>query len=403
MPLRQSRTPDLGCQIQLGQRGGLPRQVLRRALVLAAAHTIATWSGLTACNVSVQPRRLAILSGAASLSGLGVCRTLALEGSTVNLRQVIAESGLEDWKLKDYEAMRDDGPRTSGFEAAIKRRLQGKEGQATVADIGTGSFALLAVIAAKAGAKKVYAIEKNPDAAKQAKETVQKAGLENTIQVIEGDSMKVDLPEQVDFVVSELIGSIATQEGVEPIIRDAGQRFVKGGVVGGEGMCSQMIPARCQTLIAPVKYTEHRIMSFASKRGVMSRGKPEDGTLRPLRLRSKTRDLNFLAEPQILEDFDYCNPGSKQAERQMIFNIPKEVANEAKDFSGFAMWTKVVVDDIDSINVKTQTVTSHWAYVLALMAPEPVAIAAPGSIQLTASIDYERSPVRYTLDAVAAV
>ena len=32
--------------------------------------------------------------------------------------------------------------------------------QATVLDIGTGPFALLAVIAAKAGAKKVYAIEK---------------------------------------------------------------------------------------------------------------------------------------------------------------------------------------------------------------------------------------------------
>jgi len=399
MPFTRRRGPQLRCQSQHGQRADL----LRRALVLAAAPAIVTWSGRTACSVSVQPRRFAALGGAAALSGLGVHSSPALEGSTVSLKQVISENGLEDWKLKDYEAMRDDGPRTSRFEAAIMRRLKGQEGQATVVDIGTGSFALLAVIAAKAGAKKVYAIEKNPDAAKQAKETVEKAGLQNMIQIIEGDSMKVDLPERVDFVVSELIGSIATQEGVEPIIRDAGQRFVKRKVEGGESMCSQMIPARCQTLIAPVKYTEHRIMSFAGKRGVMSRGKPEDGTLRPLRLRSKTRDLNFLAEPQILEDFDYCNPGPRQTERQMIFNIPKEVANEAKDFSGFAMWTKVVVDDVDSIDVKTQKVTSHWAYVVALMAPVPIPIAAPGSVQLTASIDYERSPVRYTLDAVALV
>jgi len=399
MPFTRRRGPQLRCQSQHGQRADL----LRRALVLAAAPAIVTWSGRTACSVSVQPRRFAALGGAAALSGLGAHSSPALEGSTVSLKQVISENGLEDWKLKDYEAMRDDGPRTSRFEAAIMRRLKGQEGQATVVDIGTGSFALLAVIAAKAGAKKVYAIEKNPDAAKQAKETVEKAGLQNMIQIIEGDSMKVDLPERVDFVVSELIGSIATQEGVEPIIRDAGQRFVKRKVEGGESMCSQMIPARCQTLIAPVKYTEHRIMSFAGKRGVMSRGKPEDGTLRPLRLRSKTRDLNFLAEPQILEDFDYCNPGPRQTERQMIFNIPKEVANEAKDFSGFAMWTKVVVDDVDSIDVKTQKVTSHWAYVVALMAPVPIPIAAPGSVQLTASIDYERSPVRYTLDAVALV
>jgi hypothetical protein len=35
-----------------------------------------------------------------------------------------------------------------------------RHGQASVLDIGKGPFALLAVIAAKAGAKKVYAIEK---------------------------------------------------------------------------------------------------------------------------------------------------------------------------------------------------------------------------------------------------
>ena len=61
--------------------------------------------------------------------------------------------------MKDYEAMRDDAPRTSRFARAIARRLQQRQAQ-TVLDIGTGPFALLAVIAARAGAKKVYAIEK---------------------------------------------------------------------------------------------------------------------------------------------------------------------------------------------------------------------------------------------------
>eukprot|EP00435_Cladocopium_sp_Y103_P045033 s1800_g12.t2 len=90
---------------------------------------------------------------------------LGLSGAAVAAREprkfeeVIAESGLEDWSVKDYEAMRDDVPRTSKFEAAIQRRLK-QQPQATVLDIGTGPFALLAVIAAKAGAKKVYAIEK---------------------------------------------------------------------------------------------------------------------------------------------------------------------------------------------------------------------------------------------------
>jgi len=318
---------------------------------------------------------------------------------TVRLQQVIAENGLEDWKTADYEAMRDDSPRTDAFEAAIKRRLQSLGDQAVVVDIGTGSFALLALMAARAGAKRVFAIEKNPEAVKLAREAVRKAGFEGTVQVIEGDSMQTELPERVDLVVSELIGSIATQEGVEPIIRDADKRFLKDGIQG-----ARMIPARCQTLIAPVKYTEHRIMSFASKRGIMSRGKQEEGTLKPLRLRSKTSDLNFLTEPQILEDFDYSNPGaSRQLERTLHFDIPASVANEAKDFSGFAMWTRVVVDDQSSVEVRGQKKTSHWAYVVALMGPQPVAIAAPGSIELKSSIDYAASPVRYSLDATAVV
>lgn len=73
-------------------------------------------------------------------------------------QEVISESGLEDWSVKDYEAMRDDAPRTSRFARAIARRLRGQA--QTVLDIGTGPFALLAVISARAGAKKVYAIEK---------------------------------------------------------------------------------------------------------------------------------------------------------------------------------------------------------------------------------------------------
>merc|ERR1719343_898986 len=118
--------------------------------------------------------------------------------------------------------MRDDGPRTEAYRAAINARLGAMPG-AVVVDIGTGALALLAIMAARAGAKKVYAIEINPGAAKLAREAVAR----QQIEVIEGNSMEVELPERADLIVSELIGSIATQEGVEPIIKDAEKRFLK--------------------------------------------------------------------------------------------------------------------------------------------------------------------------------
>merc|ERR1711920_410224 len=156
-----------------------------------------------------------------------------------------------------------------------------------------------------------------------------------------------------------------------------------------------MIPARCQTLIAPVKYTEHRIMSFAKKRGIMSRGKAEPGTLQPLRLRSKTSDLVFLAKAQTLESFDFANPQAETtSEKALSFEIPPQRADAAKEFSGFCMWTRLVVDKDHVVEVKGQKVTSHWAYVVALMDDKPVPLAAPGPIKLKTKIDYDKSPVR---------
>ena len=49
--------------------------------------------------------------------------------------------------LEDYRAMVDDEQRTAAYAAAIQRRAKG----ATVADVGTGPFALLAVLAVKFG------------------------------------------------------------------------------------------------------------------------------------------------------------------------------------------------------------------------------------------------------------
>lgn len=350
------------------------------------------------------PRRSAAVLGA-GLGGLsaaaGAEEGAPAPGGSVRLKKTVAEGGLEDWEVADYEAMRDDEPRTKGYEAAIKKRLAGTDGTATVVDIGTGAFALLAIMAARAGARKVYAIEKNAAAAEMAKQTVAKEKLQDVIEVIEGESTQVELPEKVDLMVSELIGSIATQEGVEPIIKDAVNRFLKGGFNGAGGACPQMIPSAVQTRIVPVKYTEHRIMQFAKKRGIMSRGKPAPGTDKPLRLRGKTSDLVFLSEPQVLEEFDFCNPGSaaSQAQRTLKFDVPAKLAGDAKDFSGFAMWTRLVIDDEHAVEVRGQKQTSHWAYVVALMADKPVAMVAPGSIQLNSTIDYDARPVSYTLEA----
>ena len=55
-----------------------------------------------------------------------------------------------------------------------------------VLDVGTGPFALLAIAAAKAGAKKVYAVEATPEVAELARNEIRKQGIpDGVIEVLE--------------------------------------------------------------------------------------------------------------------------------------------------------------------------------------------------------------------------
>ena len=170
----------------------------------------------------------------------------------------------------DYEGMEADKRRTETYYDAIRRRLaQAEAGTLTVLDLGTGADALLALEAARAGARKVYAIEQNPNVAQQvrlaesdcrrcgshsclrrlanqARDAVAAAGFSEVIEVFEGLSTQIALPEKVDVLVSEIVGSVASEEGLYPSIADAHARFVKRPTEP-----SSWIPHRCQTLGRP--------------------------------------------------------------------------------------------------------------------------------------------------------
>merc|ERR1712187_512844 len=112
-----------------------------------------------------------------------------------------------------------------------------------------------------------------------------------------------------------------------------------------------------------------------------------------------TSDLVFLAKPQVLESFDFSSPQrDTKVEKSLKFEIPPQRAEAAKDFSGFCMWTRLIVDKDNGVEVKGQKATSHWAYVVALMADQPVPLASPGPLELRAAMDYGQNPVRYTLE-----
>jgi SAM-dependent methyltransferase len=91
--------------------------------------------------------------------------------------------------------------RTQTFKKAIEETV--KPGDIVV-DVGSGT-GILAFFAAKAGAKKVYAVEIDHMMAESLRTSIGLNNLQDIVEVVEGDARKVELPKGADVVLAELI------------------------------------------------------------------------------------------------------------------------------------------------------------------------------------------------------
>jgi hypothetical protein len=159
----------------------------------------------------------------------------------------------ERYTDETYAKMRDDNERTAAYAAAIARAAPGR----TCLDVGTGALALLALLAARAGARHVYAIEANSQAASAAREAVAAAGLAERVTVVEGYSTDVTLPEPVDLLLHEIFGEVAGAEGVVFAIADAARRHL-APIADNDGSRASArplsVPARARSLLAPAEF-----------------------------------------------------------------------------------------------------------------------------------------------------
>ena len=192
----------------------------------------------------MRSRPLAVKAASTSLA-IAMSSARALSGSPSPADLLAPQALCERYTGETYTTMRDDEMRTRAYLSAIERHAPGK----LCLDIGTGALALLAIIAARAGAEHVFAIEANAEAAAAARQTVAAEGLEAQITVIEGYSTDVTLPRRVDLLLHEIIGEIASAEGVVAAVLDAGERHLRSGAAAPVS-----IPARARTLLAPCEF-----------------------------------------------------------------------------------------------------------------------------------------------------
>jgi SAM-dependent methyltransferase len=127
--------------------------------------------------------------------------------------------------------------------AAVKRALREtvRPGDIVV-DLGAGT-GILGFLALRAGAGRVYAIERHP-IIRLARALARENRLEDRVRFVRGDSRRVRLPERADLVVSDLVGPLGIDEEMAEVLVDA-RRFLRPG--------GRFLPERSEVWIAPVR------------------------------------------------------------------------------------------------------------------------------------------------------
>jgi protein arginine N-methyltransferase 1 len=125
------------------------------------------------------------------------------------------------YSLHNYGTMIADQQRFRAYGQAVGSAVH--PGDAVV-EIGCGP-GVFAMLACKAGARKVYAIEL-ADIAQCAHELAVSNGFGDRVEIIQSDSRRVELPERVDVIVSDIRGVLPLFDHAIASIEDARQRFL---------------------------------------------------------------------------------------------------------------------------------------------------------------------------------
>lgn len=134
----------------------------------------------------------------------------------------------------------EDRVRTRAMCGAVSEAVRPGD---VVADLGTGT-GILAVTAVRAGARRVYAIERSP-VIEAARRIAAANRVDDRIVFLPGHSRDVDVPEPLDVLVSECFGIMAIGGTMLQALTRLRERVLRPG--------GRVVPERVAVWIAPVQ------------------------------------------------------------------------------------------------------------------------------------------------------
>lgn len=289
------------------------------------------------------------------------------------------------YSLDEFGEMIGDVLRFPAYREAIERAVRPGD---TVADIGSGP-GVFALLACKAGARKVYAIE-TESVIEFGKQFAAANNISERIEFLRGDSRQILLPERVNVIVSDIRGALPLFGPGIRALNDARKRLLAEN--------GRMIPEQDVLWAALVEAPEAYERILAPWKSVA--GIDLDAAL-PVVLNTiykrQCKPEQVVSEGQPWHVLDYPNGAEPRAEKALRF-----IARRHGTIHGFTVWFETKLFEEVGFTTEPGTKESVYGQVfLPLLAPVEVVAGEEIWAGLHADLVGTDYVWRWELEAVA--
>lgn len=260
----------------------------------------------------------------------------------------------------EHERMLADTIRVDTYHTAIHKHV--KPGDVVV-DLGTGT-GILAFFAARAGAKRVYAIDHGDTI--EVAEAVAAANGIHTVEFVRANSRDFQPPEKVDVIVHEQIGDELFDENMIENVTDLRDRILRPG--------GKVLPARFKLFMEPIELRkEHAVPAVWQQelhgirfdclkgrplgpwRNVNPNAAGHSRWIHPLEV------SQMLSEPQAVLEVDLETVERSAAPKNLRF---ARTIQRVGRFDGLCIYFGVAFDDQLGFDTSPLSRKTHWGCLL---------------------------------------
>lgn len=256
-------------------------------------------------------------------------------------------------ELSSHRLMVRDEARTAAFQRAIERSV--KPGD-VVLDLGAGS-GILSLFAARAGAARVYAVERDPRTAAFAAELIRRNGFDSVVRVLSGDVRAARIPERVNLIVSEWMGTIGIDENMYGALLWARDNLLAEG--------GRIVPRSVTTMIAPAAPAQRPDSAFFLERpyGLDLGPLCEPSLNELLMVRRRVTGPDLAAPPQKLWTQNAATDTADLVRNPITSDVVFEFGKKAAASALAAWFVADLADDVILSNAPNAPDT-HWGQML---------------------------------------